>query len=206
MELNVMATTGQATGAKVALSADTFGRDFNEALVHQVVTAYLAAGRAGTVGQKTRTMVRGGGAKPWKQKGSGRARAGSIRSPLWRGGGKVFAAVTQDYSQKVNRKMYRGAMKAILSELVRQDRLVVVDGFAVEGPKTKLVTAKLKAMGIDNALIVTDSDDANLVLGARNLPAVQVVGIRELNPVSLIGFDKVVMTAGAVKQVEEMFV
>lgn len=163
MQLNL---TG-GNGGTINVSEVAFGREFNEALVHQVVTAYLSAGRAGTVKQKTRTEVSGGGKKPWKQKGTGRARAGSIRSPLWRGGGKTFAARPQDWSQKVNRKMYRGALAAILSELNRQDRLVIVDSFALEAPKTKQLVEKLAALGATDALIVTDSVEENLYLAAR---------------------------------------
>lgn len=191
-------------GGTINVSEVAFGREFNEALVHQVVTAYLAGGRAGTVQQKTRAEVSGGGKKPWKQKGTGRARAGSIRSPLWRGGGKTFAARPQDWSQKVNKKMYRGAICAILSELVRQGRLIVVDSFAVEAPKTKQLVTKLAGMGVADALIVTDNVDENLYLAARNLHTVDVVDPNAVDPVSLIAFDKVIMTVGAVKQFEEM--
>lgn len=191
-------------GGTINVSEVAFGREFNEALVHQVVTAYLAGGRAGTVQQKTRADVSGGGKKPWKQKGTGRARAGSIRSPLWRGGGKTFAARPQDWSQKVNKKMYRGAICAILSELVRQGRLIVVDSFAVDAPKTKLLVEKLNSMDVADALIVTDNVDENLYLAARNLHTVDVVDPNAVDPVSLIAFDKVIMTVGAVKQFEEM--
>ncbi len=191
-------------GGTINVSEVAFGREFNEALVHQVVTAYLAGGRAGTVQQKTRADVSGGGKKPWKQKGTGRARAGSIRSPLWRGGGKTFAARPQDWSQKVNKKMYRGAICAILSELVRQGRLIVVDSFAVDAPKTKLLVEKLNGMDVADALIVTDNVDENLYLAARNLHTVDVVDPNAVDPVSLIAFDKVIMTVGAVKQFEEM--
>jgi len=191
-------------GGTINVSEVAFGREFNEALVHQVVTAYLAGGRAGTVQQKTRAEVSGGGKKPWKQKGTGRARAGSIRSPLWRGGGKTFAARPQDWSQKVNKKMYRGAICAILSELVRQGRLIVVDSFAVDAPKTKLLVEKLNSMDVADVLIVTDNVDENLYLAARNLHTVDVVDPNAVDPVSLIAFDKVIMTVGAVKQFEEM--
>ena len=186
------------------VSEATFGREFNEALVHQVVVAYAAGARQGTRAQLTRSEVRGGGKKPWRQKGTGRARAGTIRSPIWRGGGVTFAAKPQDHSQKVNRKMYRGAIMSILSELVRQDRLIVVENFAVETPKTKELTAKLKAMELKDVLIVTDEVDENLFLSARNLHKVDVRGVHGIDPVSLIAFDKVVMTAAAVKQIEEM--
>jgi large subunit ribosomal protein L4 len=206
MELKLITKTGKASTKSVSLSDDTFGKDFNEALVHQVVTAYLAAARAGTRGHKNRAAVRGGGAKPFRQKGTGRARAGTIRSPLWRSGGKTFAAVTQDHSQKVNKKMYRGAMCSILSELVRQDRLVVVDNLKVDAPRTKELNQKLNAMGLQgNVLLVTDAEDAVLSLAARNLASVAVTEAKHLDPVSLVRFDKVLMTSGAIKQVEEIF-
>src|SRR5471030_2242503 len=203
MELALTAPTG-AKSKGVEVSAITFGRDFNEALVHQVVTAYLAGARSGTRAQKTRAEVRGGGAKPWRQKGTGRARAGTIRSPLWRGGGRIFAAKPQDHSQKVNKKMYRGALKSILTELVRQDRLIVVETFSVEAPKTKLLAQKLKDMALEDVLIITGEVDENLFLAARNLYKVDVRDVAGIDPVSLIAFDKVVMTSDAVKQVEEM--
>jgi large subunit ribosomal protein L4 len=193
-----------ASGGSVTVSEVAFGRDFNESLVHQVVTAYMAAGRQGTKGQKTRAEVSGGGKKPWKQKGSGRARAGTIRSPIWRGGGKVFAAVTRDHSQKVNKKMYRGAMQCILSELVRQDRVIVVDQFVVESAKTKALVQKLNDMGLQSALIVSDSIDENLFLSARNIPHVNVCDVQAADPISLIAFDKVVVTVGALRKFEEM--
>ncbi|GAB6262658.1 50S ribosomal protein L4 [Photobacterium sp. CCB-ST2H9] len=188
----------------LTVSEATFGREFNEALVHQVVVAYAAGARQGTRAQKTRSDVSGGGAKPWRQKGTGRARAGTIRSPLWRTGGVTFAARPQDHSQKVNKKMYRGAMKCILSELVRQERLIVVDNFSVEAPKTKELVAKLKELELNDVLIVTGELDENLFLAARNLYKVDVRDAAAIDPVSLIAFDKVVMTAAAVKQVEEM--
>ncbi|MEH6532043.1 MAG: 50S ribosomal protein L4 [Photobacterium frigidiphilum] len=188
----------------LTVSETTFGRDFNEALVHQVVVAYAAGARQGTRAQKTRSDVSGGGAKPWRQKGTGRARAGTIRSPLWRTGGVTFAARPQDHSQKVNKKMYRGAMKSILSELVRQERLIVVDNFSVEAPKTKELAAKLKELNLSDVLIVTGELDENLFLAARNLYKVDVRDAATIDPVSLIAFDKIVMTAAAVKQVEEM--
>jgi large subunit ribosomal protein L4 len=188
----------------LTVSETTFGRDFNEALVHQVVVAYAAGARQGTRAQKTRSEVSGGGAKPWRQKGTGRARAGTIRSPIWRTGGVTFAAKPQDHSQKVNKKMYRGAMKSILSELVRQERLVVVDNFSVEAPKTKELVAKLKELELNDVLIITGEVDENLFLAARNLYKVDVRDVTGIDPVSLIAFDKVVITAEAVKQVEEM--
>ncbi|AIU68001.1 50S ribosomal protein L4 [Vibrio coralliilyticus] len=188
----------------LTVSETTFGREFNEALVHQVVVAYAAGARQGTRAQKTRSEVAGGGAKPWRQKGTGRARAGTIRSPIWRTGGVTFAAKPQDHSQKVNKKMYRGAMKSILSELVRQERLIVVDNFSVEAPKTKELVAKLKELELTDALIVTSEVDENLFLAARNLYKVDARDVAGIDPVSLIAFDKVVITAEAVKQVEEM--
>jgi len=202
MDLSMVNAKGASAG-NVDVPDAVFGRDFNETLVHQVITAYLAGARAGTHAQKTRTQVRGGGAKPFRQKGTGRARAGTIRSPLWRGGGKTFAAVTGDYSQKVNKQMYRSALRAILSELNRQERLVVVDEFAVAQPKTAELVAKLKALSMDNVLIVTDSADQALYLAARNLPYVDVRGADEVDPVSLVKYEKVLMTSGAAKQLGE---
>jgi large subunit ribosomal protein L4 len=191
-------------GNALEVSEATFGRDFNEALVHQVVVAYAAGARQGTRKQKTRSEVSGGGAKPWKQKGTGRARAGTIRSPIWRSGGVTFAARPQDHSQKVNRKMYRAALQSIFSELVRQDRLVVVENFAVETPKTKELVAKLKELDLKDVLIVTEEVEENLFLAARNLYKVDVRDVAGIDPVSLVGFDKIVVTAAAVKQIEEM--
>lgn len=192
-----------ANTAAITVSDAAFGREFNEALVHQVVTAYLAGGRAGTKAQKTRTQVRGGGKKPWRQKGTGRARAGTIRSPLWRGGGKVFAARPRDFSQKVNRKMYQGAVRAILSELVRQDRLLVLEDFTLEAPKTRQLAVKLKALSLDNVLIVTEGTDEKLYLAARNLPNVEVRNVNTLDPVSLIGYEKVLVTVPGLRRLEE---
>jgi len=193
------------TGAEgtVEVSEVTFAREYNEALVHQVVTSYLAGARQGSRAQKTRSEVAGGGRKPWKQKGSGRARAGTIRSPLWRSGGVTFAAKPQDHSQKVNKKMYRAAMRTIWSELVRQDRLVVVEDLKLEAPKTKLFIAKMAELNIENALIVSDQLDDNLFLAARNIPNVDVRDAASIDPVSLIAYDKVLVTVGALKQVEE---
>ena len=187
----------------VQVSDDTFGQDFREALVHQVVTACLAGQRAGTVRQKTRGEVSGGGAKPWRQKGTGRARAGTSRSPLWRAGGKVFAARPRDYAQKINRKMYRLAMRSILSELVRQERLIAVESFGVESPKTREVAGRLRQMGLDEVLIVTDTADDNLYLATRNLPRVAVCDASSVDPVSLVGFDRIVVTTGAIKRIDE---
>ena len=191
-----------ASGA-LEVSEATFGREFNEALVHQVVVAYAAGARQGTKAQLTRSEVRGGGKKPFRQKGTGRARAGTIRSPIWRSGGVSFAAKPQDHSQKVNRKMYRGAIKSILSELVRQDRLVVVEEFGLEAPKTKELVGKLKELELKDVLIVTEEVDENLFLSARNLYKVDTRDVAGIDPVSLIAFDKVLITAGAVKQLEE---
>lgn len=192
-----------ADAGTVELSDATFGKEFNEALIHQVVTAYLAGGRQGTRAQKTRSDVRGGGRKPWRQKGSGRARAGTIRSPIWRSGGVTFAARPQDHSQKVNRKMYRAAMRSILSELVRQERLIAVESFSVESPKTRQLVAKLKELSLEKVLIVTEEVDANLYLAARNIPNVDVVDVAAADPVSLVAFDKVLATVSALRKFEE---
>jgi len=192
----------QGTGS-VQVSDDTFAVDFRESLVHQVVTACLSGARSGNAQQKTRSQVSGGGVKPFRQKGTGRARAGTIRSPLWRGGGTTFASTPRDYSQKINRKMYRGAMRSILSELVRQERLVAVDTFGVKEPKTRELLGKLRELGLENTLIVTAEPDDNLYLAARNLPKVAVCDAASADPVSLVGFDKVLMTKDALKQIEE---
>lgn len=188
----------------LSVSETTFGREFNEALVHQVVVAYASGARQGTRAQKTRAEVTGSGKKPWRQKGTGRARAGSVKSPIWRSGGVTFAAKPQDHSQKVNRKMYRGALRSILSELVRQERLIIVEKFTLEAPKTKLLTQKLRDMDLTDVLIVTSDVDENLFLAARNIYKVDVRDVAGIDPVSLIAFDKVVMTVDAVKQIEEM--
>ena len=192
-----------ASGGTATVSEVAFGKDFNEPLVHQVVTAFLAGARQGSKAQKNRSDVSGGGRKPWRQKGTGRARAGTIRSPIWRGGGKTFAAVPRDHSQKVNRKMYRGALQCIMSELVRQERLVVVDEFTVDSPKTKAVAAKLKGMELTSVLIVTDNVDENLFMASRNLPKVDVRDSQGVDPVSLIAFEKVLITVPALKKLEE---
>ena len=192
-----------AGGNAIKVSEATFGRDFSEALVHQVVTAYLAGARAGTKAQKNRSDVRGGGRKPWRQIGTGRARAGTIRSPLWRGGGRTFAARPQDHTQKVNRKMYRGALQAILSELVRQERLVVLDAFELSAPKTGELLKKMAEHGFEKGLIVTPEVDENLFLASRNVPNVYSLDVASLDPVSLVGADKVIMTVDAVKKIEE---
>lgn len=192
-----------ASAGTVEIADATFGKEFNEALVHQVITAYLAVGRQGTRAQKTRSEVSGGGKKPWRQKGTGRARAGTIRSPLWRGGGVTFAARPQDYTQKVNRKMYRAAMRSILSELVRQERLVAVEEFVVDSPKTKQLVGKLKDLDLEKVLIVTDEIDEKLYLAARNIPNVDVVNVAAADPVSLVAFDKVLVTVSALRKFEE---
>ncbi len=203
MDLNI-AVPGKKAAKTVSVSDDTFGKEFNESLVHQVVVTYLAGGRQGSVKQKTRSEVSGGGKKPWRQKGTGRARAGTTRGPLWRTGGVTFAARPQDHSKKINKKMYRGALRCILSELVRQDRLLVVDDFTVESHKTKGLLAKLAELGLQNVLIVSDAIDQNLALAARNLHKVDVLDAAGVDPVSLIGFDKVLMTLPALKKVEGM--
>jgi large subunit ribosomal protein L4 len=197
MELTV---TG---GKDIKVSEATFGREFSEALVHQVVTAYLAGARAGTKAQKNRSAVSGGGAKPWRQKGTGRARAGTIRSPIWRSGGKTFAATPRDHSQKVNRKMYRGAMQAILSELLRQDRLIVVKDLDLAEPKTKGLIDDLAKLGFEKGLIVTSDANANVYLASRNIPGVYTIDVAGLDPVSLVAADKVVLTVDAVEKIEE---
>ncbi|MDH4608396.1 50S ribosomal protein L4 [Pseudomonas sp. BN102] len=198
MQLNV-------NGAQaIEVSERTFGGEFNETLVHQAVVAYMAGGRQGTRAQKTRSEVSGGGKKPWRQKGTGRARAGTIRSPIWRSGGTTFAAKPQDHSQKLNKKMYRAAMRSILAELVRQERLVVVEDFAVDAPKTKTLLGKLNGLGLTDVLIVSDAVDQNLYLAARNLPHVDVRDVQGSDPVSLIAYDKVLITVSAVKKFEEL--
>ena len=201
MQVNVVQNAGGA--ASVDLSDVTFSVDYNEALVHQVVTAYMAGTRRGTKSQKSRAEVRGGGRKPWRQKGLGRARAGSIRSPIWRGGGATFAAKPRSFEQKVNRKMYRGAMRAILSELIRRERLVVVDDFALRQPKTKDMVARLSALGLADVLIVTADHDDALDLASRNLHRVAVQRGADVNPVSLLAFDKVLMTVAAARRIGE---
>jgi large subunit ribosomal protein L4 len=203
VELSIVKPGNNAAG-KVSVSDVAFAREFNEDLVHQVVTAFLAGARQGTRAQKNRSDVRGGGKKPWRQKGTGRARAGTIRSPIWRGGGVTFAARPQDHTQKVNRKMYRAAMRSIMSELARQDRLVVVESLALNEPKTKLLVKQLEGYGLDNVLIVASEIDENLYLAARNLHKVDVRDVEAVDPVSLIAYDKVMVTVDAVKKFEEM--
>ena len=201
MDLNVQSSSGAAQTMQVADAV--FGAELKEGLIHQVVTAHMSAARAGTKAQKNRAAVSGGGSKPWRQKGTGRARAGTSRSPIWRGGGVNFAATPRDYSQKVNRKMYRGAIRSILSELVRQDRLVAMDEFNVSAPKTKELAAKLKALNLSDVLLVTVDPDENLYLAARNLYGVDVRDVAEIDPVSLIAYEKVLMTESAIKKIEE---
>jgi large subunit ribosomal protein L4 len=192
----------QGSGS-VDVAERAFGAAFNEALVHQVVTAYLAGARAGTKAQKNRAAVRGGGAKPWRQKGTGRARAGTIRSPIWVGGGRAFAAQPRSYDQKVNKKMYRAALRSVLSELVRQDRLVIVESIELEAPKTKLLAGKLKELDLDNVLILNEAFDETLFLAARNLPNVGICDAASIDPVVLIRFEKVLVTLPALKLIEE---
>ncbi len=190
-------------GEELSVSDTTFGAEYNETLVHQLITAYQAAGRAGTKRQKSRAEVRGGGRKPHSQKGTGRARAGSIRSPIWVGGGRAFAARPRDFEQKVNRKMYRAGMRSMLAQLARTDRLVVTQSFGVTEPRTKLLVGELKKLSLESALIVVEAQDEKLELAARNLRHVEVITVSEVNPVSLAAFDKVVFTVGAVKLIEE---
>ena len=191
----------QGSGS-VDVAEAAFGAEFNEALIHQVVTAYLAGGRAGTKAQKNRSTARGGGAKPWRQKGTGRARAGTIRSPIWVGGGRTFAAAPRDHSQKVNKKMYRAALRSVLSELVRQDRLVIVNELALEAPKTGLLASKLKELDLDSVLILNEAFDEKVFLAARNLPNVGVCDVGSIDPVVLIRFEKVLVTLPALKLLE----
>lgn len=201
MELNIAAPSGKAS--KVKVSEVTFGSQFNEDLVHQAVTTFLANARQGTRKQKTKAEVSGGGKKPWRQKGTGSARAGSNRSPIWVGGGRAFAAKPRSFEQKVNRKMYRGAMRSMLSELVRQERLVITDGLELEAPKTRMLVGKLKELGLDSVLILVEAYEEKLFLAARNLPSVQVLPVSGLDPVSLARHQKVLATVGALKMLEE---
>lgn len=204
MNLNISVPGKGITDKAVDVSEATFGRQYNEALVHQVVVAYMAGSRQGSKAQKSRSEASGGGRKPFRQKGTGRARAGTIRSPIWRGGGVTFAAKPRDYSQKVNKKMFRGAMQSILSELIRQDRLVVTEDFSVDAPKTRQVQARLKELNLENVLIVVEEVDNNLYLAARNLRKVDVIDVQGVNPVNLIGYERVLFTTGALKKAEEM--
>lgn len=198
MQMNV-----QGSSSAVEFADGVFGVDFNETLVHQVVVSYMAAARAGTKAQKTRSQVSGGGAKPFRQKGTGRARAGTIRSPLWTGGGVTFAASPRDHANKVNRKMYRAALRAIWSELARQDRLVVVDAFGMDAPKTKDAVTKLAELGVDKGIVVAADVDENTYLATRNIPNLFVMDVAAVDPVSLVGADKVVVTVDALRKVEE---
>ena len=200
MKISLQGSTGS-----IELSDRAFGVEFNEPLVHQVITAHRAAKRKGSKAQKNRSAVRGGGAKPWRQKGTGRARAGSIRSPIWVGGGRAFAAKKRDYSQKVNRKMYRAAMRSVLSELVRQDRLVVVKDLEMTAPKTSEIIKTLGKLELDHVLILVKEYDDNLTLSVRNVPWADVLDMREVNPVSLVRYEKVLATADAIKALEERF-
>lgn len=203
MELKLTTATGKASTKSIEVSDANFAREFNEALVHQAVTGYLAGARSGTRAQKTRSEVSGGGKKPWKQKGTGRARSGTIRSPIWRSGGVTFAAKPKDWTQKLNRKMYRAAIQSILSELVRTDRLVIVENFTFDAPKTKDLIERLDKLGTNNVMIVTEDMSDNLFLSARNLHHVGICSANNIDPVSLIRFEKVIMTADAVKKIEE---
>ncbi len=200
MSVSVKLASGKGS---VDLAPEAFDAPFNEALVHQVVTAYLAGSRQGTKRQKNRADVQGGGAKPWRQKGTGRARAGTIRSPIWVGGGRAFAARPRDYTQKVNKKMYRGALRSVMSELVRQERLVVVDELKLDTPKTGVLAKRLAELELASVLIVNDAFDETLFLSARNLPNVGIIDVADVDPVTLIRFDKVLMTVGALKTLEE---
>ena len=201
MELTIQ-SSGKKKAGKLDVADSVFSAEFNEPLIHQVLTSYMAGARAGTKAQRSRSDVRGGGKKPWRQKGTGRARAGTIRSPIWRGGGVTFAAKPQDHSKKVNKKMYRGAMRSILSELVRQERFICVDEFDVAESKTKLVKEKLESLGLEDVLVVTEELTENLYFGIRNLPKADVIDTNEIDPYSLIGFEKVLMTKSAVEKVE----
>jgi len=205
MKVQLTTESGSASKKSVELSDIAFARDFNEPMIHQVVTAYLAGGRSGTRAHKSRSDVRGGGAKPWRQKGTGRARAGTSRGPIWRGGGVTFAARPGNYSQKVNRKVYRGAMQSIFSELLRQERIVVVSSFEQEAPKTKDMVARLAQLGMSSdVLIIAKEASDNLYLSARNLIRVEVRDVKEIDPVCLLNYEKVLITVDALKQVEEM--
>lgn len=203
MELSIV-KSGNADAGTLSVSDATFAREYNEDLVHQVVTSYMSGARQGTRAQKNRADVRGGGKKPWRQKGTGRARAGTIRSPIWRAGGVTFAAQPQDHSKKVNRKMYRAALKTIMSELARQERLVVVETLDLDAPKTKLLVSELNGYGVNSALLVTDEVSENLYLASRNLQKVDVRDVQGIDPVSLLAHEKVMVTVDAVKKIEEM--
>jgi len=197
--MNLNNTDGKA----VKLDDAVFAKEYNETLVHQAVVAYMAAGRSGTKSQKTRSDVSGGGAKPWNQKGTGRARAGTSRGPLWRSGGVTFAARPRDYSKKLNKKMYRSAMCSIFSELVRSESLIIVDSFGVKEPKTKAMVVELEKLNVNNVLLISDEEDSNITLSARNIPNCETLTVSKLNPVSLVNHDKVVISSAAVKKVQE---
>jgi len=199
----MMKLTLQGGSGALEVSEQNFAAPFNESLIHQVLTAYRAGARSGTKAQKTRAEVRGGGTKPWRQKGTGQARAGTTRGPIWVGGGRAFAAKPRDFAQKVNRKMYRAALRGVLSELLRQERLVVVDALTLDQPKTRDLVSRLEGMGFEHVLIVVDKHDEKLCLAARNIPWADVISISEINPLSLIRFDKVLATADAVRGLEE---
>jgi large subunit ribosomal protein L4 len=202
MELKIE-KSGKKQAGTMSVADNVFAAKFNEPLIHQVLVSYMAGSRSGTKAQKSRSEVRGGGRKPWRQKGTGRARAGTIRSPIWRGGGVTFAAKSRDFSKKINKKMFRGAMRSIFSELVRQERFVCVDEFDVSESKTKLVKEKLDKLGLKEVLIITEGLSENLYLGVRNIPKVDVMDSSEIDPYSLIGFEKVLITQAAVEKVEE---
>jgi len=202
VDLQLTTATGKSSKKAVTVSEANFGREYSPSLVHQAVTAYMAGARQGTRANKSRADVAGGGIKPWRQKGTGRARAGTMSSPIWRSGGVTFAARPRDFSQKLNKKMYRNAIKSILSELVRQERLVIVENFKVDTLKTKDLVSKLDALALDSVLIVVDELSDNLGLASRNLHKVQVAAAKEINPVSLVGSEKVLITAEAIKQIE----
>mgnify|MGYP001246503701 FL=1 len=202
MELKIE-KSGKKQAGTMSVADNVFAAKFNEPLIHQVLVSYMAGSRSGTKAQKSRSEVRGGGKKPWRQKGTGRARAGTIRSPIWRGGGVTFAAKSRDFSKKINKKMFRGAMRSIFSELVRQERFVCVDEFDVSESKTKLVKEKLDKLGLKEVLIITEGLSENLYLGVRNIPKVDVMDSNEIDPYSLIGFEKVLITQAAVEKVEE---
>jgi large subunit ribosomal protein L4 len=204
MELKLTTDSGEASTETVEVSEAAFNRDFNEALIHQVVTAYMATGRAGSKAQKSRSAVSGGGAKPWRQKGTGRARSGTIRSPIWRSGGVTFAASKRDFSQKVNRKMYRAAMTSIVSELARQERLVILADFSMDAPKTRDMAVRLKVLGAEKALIVTEEFEQNVYLSSRNLINIDYTDAAHINPVNMVHSEKIIITTGAIKKVEEM--
>lgn len=203
MELEIKGIDGQSSGANVTLNQDIFGAAFNESLVHQIVTAYQATARQGTKAQKNRSAARGGGAKPWRQKGTGRARAGTNRSPIWRGGGNAFPAAPRSFSQKINRKSFKSAMRSILAELVRQERLIVVDEFKFDEPKTRALSSSLAGLDADNALLIDVQGNTNLELSARNLPFVSVATSSQLSPVDLVNHEKVVISQQAINELQE---